>query len=80
MLYHIKHGRPIGPSWKAYTIRPELTIDRDDLYGTWVEEVSEEELRHQFRSHVLYARQHFPKSYFPYALYIDGIVILSEDW
>lgn len=69
-LYHIMHGRPIGPSFQAYIEKPEIELDEDDLYGTWVEEVELAKLVQRFARHVEYMRAEAPESYFPYELEI----------
>lgn len=70
-VYHIVHGRPIGPTFECYLERPVLESDSDDLYGTWIEEVELAELTKQFVEHVTYANENFPKSYFPYQLMVS---------
>jgi hypothetical protein len=70
-VFHIVCGRPIGPTFEAYLEKPELEPDPYDQYGTWVEELTLDELAVQFTEHVRYAREHFPASYFPYELKIS---------
>lgn len=70
-LFHICHGRPIGPSWCAYMEKPELPYDPYDQYGTWIEETTLAELVVRFQQHIEYARENnFPEGYYPYALTI----------
>jgi len=65
-LYHIVCGRPIGPTFEAYIEPPD--VGTDEHYGIWLEETTLDDLVKQFRDHVVYAKEHFPKSYFPYEL------------
>ena len=67
-VYHLVHGRLIGPTFECYLERPELADDPHDYIGTWIEEVELEDLAKQFAEHVAYAKEHFPASYFPYQL------------
>lgn len=71
IVYHICHGRPIGPSFEAYLERPEIKSDDDDLYGTWVEETTLDELTKRFCAHIKYMKEaDVPEYYFPYELKI----------
>jgi len=47
-VWHIVMGRPIGPTFLVYLTKPTIEPNPHDMYGTWAEETTLDEVMERF--------------------------------